>query len=87
MTKILWVRYLFTSNQVQDPRPITFPPPGPYWITGEGQGYATLAAYLPVGVSIHLFWPEARVTDVVPAPNGPQYSSRFRKPEWYHEPA
>lgn len=73
-----WMRHRFRAN-VDDPRPILWPPPGPFWITGESDTHATVVAYLPKGMSPSdlTLWPEAEDVDSTPAPNGPEFSGRF----------
>jgi hypothetical protein len=71
-------RYRFKCNP-SDPRPMTWPIPHPYWITGYGGGYvdddlthATVVA-----------WPDAfditedEATDYL-------FTDRFPKPTWFN---
>jgi len=39
------LRVRFHTDE-EDYRPLKFPPPGPYWCTGEGDGYWTIVAYV-----------------------------------------
>lgn len=78
-----WSRHRFQANH-DDPRPVIFPPPGPYWITGYAgdDSYAIVVAYLPAGDAVTDYWPEAAQieteerADII-------YTDRFQKPEWY----
>lgn len=83
-----WIRYRFHAN-AEDWRPVTFPPPGPYWCSGEaGDGsYAIIVAYLPSGVPLPDFWPEADQVTSQRARGGIVYSSRFPKPDWFTDEA
>jgi hypothetical protein len=78
-----WKRYRFQAN-LEDPRPVIFPPPGPWWCTGTSDAYSTVVAYLPVDVDLKKYWPEAEditytdYDDIV-------YSDRFPKPSWYKQ--
>lgn len=72
--------------ELDDPRPVTFPPPGPYWVTGEdidGHG-KYIVAYVRIRKDVHAFWPEAedvdatRVKEIV-------FTSRFERPDWWKE--
>lgn len=77
-----WVRYRFHSSSVEDYRPITFPPAGPYWCSGHGDDYAVLIAYLPPSVDLLTFWPEA--TDIDAEPRSEiVFTSRFARPSWW----
>lgn len=77
-----WIRYRFEVPH-EDPRPVKFPPPGPYWISGEsGNGNSVLIAYLPKDVDLKEWWPDSkhvmytRKQDIT-------YTDRFQKPDWY----
>lgn len=76
-----WMRHRFKANE-DDYRPVKFPPPGPYWCTGYGEGCSVVVAYLPVGVKVKEWWPEALDIDSEPCA-GPEFSDRFRKPIWW----
>ena len=77
------LRIRFQANP-DDPRPIKFPLPHPYWITGyAGDGsHAIVVAYADSEKYITDNWPEAEnldsqeVTEYV-------FTSRFPKPEWF----
>lgn len=77
-----WWRHRFRAN-LDDPRPVTFPPPGPWWRTGYGESYSTVVAYLPTNVAVVDYWPEASDIDSSPAPDGPQFTGRFPRPAWW----
>lgn len=81
-----WSRVRFRCND-EDPRPVTFPPPGPFWITGYGDDYATVVAYFPGAVSVNdvlAYWPEADDMDFS-GHDEVTYTDRFPKPEWWTE--
>lgn len=64
-----------------DGRPVVFPPPGPFWITGYGDDDTVVVAYCTAG-QIKLFWPDAFDID----DGGEQeisFSSRFPQPAWW----
>lgn len=79
-----WKRWRFFTSSVGDPRPVTFPPPGPWWCTGEtGDGeYAIVVAYLPHDVALKTFWPEAEREEFTEE-NEIVFTSRFLRPEWW----
>jgi hypothetical protein len=81
-TETKWLRHRFRAN-LEDPRPIKFPPPGPYWITGEGDDYSIVVAYLPPETEVQEFWPEASRIDSDPR-DEITYTDRFKKPDWYN---
>lgn len=88
-----WRRFRFRSWSVDDPRPVTFPPPGPYWITGYGEEgdreFAILIAYLPAAIADEMIdlWPESdgiwwdgydfQWRDEI------AFTSRFPRPTWW----
>jgi len=89
-----WKRYRFACYNEDDPRPVKWPPAGPYWISGYGDGYAILIAYMPTNIDETLedYWPDDE-------PNGDAHSwwggyfcqdrdeitftDRFPRPEWW----
>lgn len=79
-------RVRFRANE-EDPRPIFFPPPGPYWITGYGNGYAMVVAYVRSVDEVGVYWPEARPAfiEILEENVVPEFTDRFRKPEWWND--
>lgn len=89
-----WLRYRFKS-QAEDNRPLVFPPPGPWWESGYGGGwdadddtadprFTQLIVYLPKGVELKDYWPEAYDLDDVTEHAEITFSSRFPKPDWFN---
>jgi hypothetical protein len=76
-----WQRHRFHANDA-DPRPVTFPPPGPYWISGYGDDYAIVVAFLPSDVEVTSLWPEASNIDTDDV-DGITFTSRFPEPDWW----
>lgn len=87
MPKYPWKRHRFKTTSAGDPRPVTFPPPGPWWCSGYAgdDSYAIVIAFLPSAVEVTEFWPEAyddeftEETEIV-------FSDRFSRPKWWQEP-
>ena len=79
-----WRRYRFYTESVDDYKPILWPPPGPYWCSGELETHAILVAYIPEGVDLLEYWPEAEVDDFT-IETEVTFSSRFPKPDWWEE--
>jgi hypothetical protein len=80
-----WIRYRFTMD-IDDYRPTVFPPPGPYWCTGETpDGAHILVAYLRPGDMLHGYWPEADDDEEEPV-DAITFTTRFPRPEWYTGP-
>lgn len=78
--KKFW-RVRFYSD-ASDPRPTKWPPPGPYWVSGCGEDYSVLIAYLPKKSDLRKFWPEAEVDEwygQLPI----EFTGRFPKPDWW----
>ncbi len=78
-----WRRYRFQAN-IADPRPVKFPPPGPWWCTGTSDTYSIVVAYLPPNESLTDWWPEAAQIESTEH-DEIQFSSRFPRPDWYVE--
>lgn len=76
-----WYRYRFHANE-DDYRPVAWPPPGPYWCTGYGDGYSTVVAYLPPDEPLTFWWPEATNVDAEEV-DEIVFSDRFPEPEWW----
>lgn len=80
------VRFLSANS---DPRPVTFPPPGPYWISGYQYDFLSddsmktvLIAYLPKKSDLKKYWPEAEV-DGWYGQMPIKFTDRFPKPDWW----
>src|SRR5437667_402500 len=81
-----WKRYRFYSS-AEDFRPVTFPPPGPYWCSGhesagEDSERAILIAYLPTNAKLTDYWPEAEDEESTDE-DSITFTSRFPCPEWW----
>ena len=77
-----WTRYRFHSSSIDDPRPILWPPKGPYWVSGEGDNYAILIAYLPTGTDLLTYWPEATEIEGQER-DSITFTERFPRPVWW----
>lgn len=76
-----WLRVRFYTN-AEDPRPVKFPPPGPYWITGQTENGTVIVAYLRRIKQLWEFWPEA--IDAEHDERGEMiFTDRFPKPDWW----
>ena len=77
-----WKRHRFYTRSLDDPRPVNFPPPGPWWESGFTDTHAIVVCYLPAKISVKKFWPEAENIDstneltIV-------FTSRFPRPDWW----
>lgn len=79
----LWKRHRFKTTE-EDWRPVTFPPPGPYWCSGyDSQERAILIAFLPANVSLTDFWPEAFDDEFTEEQDPIVFTDRFSRPEWW----
>lgn len=78
------IRARFHANE-DDPRPVVWPIRHPYWITGGGDGYATVVAYADNKTQIKKLWPEATHIDAEVV-DGYAFSDRFPRPKWFNEP-
>lgn len=78
-----WLRCRFHAN-ADDYRPMSFPPPGPYWCSGYGDDYSVIVAYVKSEDQITEYWPEANNIDVEEC-ESITFSDRFPKPSWFNE--
>jgi hypothetical protein len=74
-------RVRFKTN-LSDPRPVVFPPPGPYWVSGFGENYSIVVAYLKEKKELKKFWPEAFDADFEESQEI-IFTERFLKPIWW----
>ena len=79
----LFYRVRFYAN-IDDPRPVIFPPSGPYWVTGFNDDYNTVVAYVKQKEEVLKFWPEATSIDYGSEPEEIIYTERFKKPSWLY---
>lgn len=78
-----WRRYRFHASE-EDNRPVKWPPLGPWWETGVGDGYTTVVAYLPPDADLKEYWPEADNIDYEEREEI-TFTSRFPRPDWWKE--
>lgn len=74
------IRCRFQANE-DDPRPIKFPAPYPFWISGYGPDHAVVIAYADSEEQVKEYWPEAAELDSETV-DKIEFSSRFPKPDW-----
>lgn len=80
-----WLRVRFEvpfEASGNDPRPVKFPPPGPYWVSGQTETAAILIAYLRDERDLGKFWPEAENPDWDER-DEITFTDRFPKPDWW----
>lgn len=77
------IRARFRVNP-DDYRPVKFPPPHPYWCTGQaGDGsYAILVAYADNEDQLREFWPDAHDIEAQER-HSYAFTDRFPKPDWF----
>lgn len=75
-----WLRARFKANE-EDYRPVKWPPPGPYWCTGYGDGYSIVVAYVKSLKELRKYWPEAKDIETTKEKEI-EYTERFPKPDW-----
>ena len=79
-----WLRVRFHAND-KDPRPIFFPPPGPFWISGYGTGHSVIVGYVKSETQITEYWPEASNVEILEYNTTIKFSDRFKKPDYWTE--
>jgi len=78
-----WLRCRFKAA-ADDYRPMKFPPPGPYWCSGQNDDSSTLIAYVRTEDQIIEHWPEAEDIEVTEQEEI-VFTDRFPKPTWFKE--
>lgn len=80
------MRVRFMAN-VEDYRPIKFPPPHPWWCTGytAHDGNPIIVAYADDKEYIFEFWPEATELDIIEDVEEYCFTGRFPEPAWFTE--
>ena len=73
----------------RDPRPVKWPPPGPFWVSGFSVGgrmpeQVVVIAYVERLEQVREYWPEARI-DSFQVVDEVRFSSRFPKPDWWED--
>jgi hypothetical protein len=76
------LRSRFRANE-EDPRPV-IEAVRPWWITGYGDDYAIVVAYVDDEADLLRRWPEATHIDSAESESY-AFTSRFPKPEWFQE--
>lgn len=79
--KTKWIRCRFHAN-LDDYRPIKWPPAGPYWCSGISSDCSIVIAYVKQASQIKEFWPEAHDEDCE-SRDEITYTNRFPKPDWW----
>lgn len=79
-----WYRVRFYSY-ADDPRPLVFPPVGPYWITGDDGACVSIVAYVRHMGQVEEQWPEATEVDVLSEHERPEFCGRMPRPDWWPE--
>lgn len=77
------IRARFHANE-DDWRPVKWPPSGPCWCTGYGDGYSVVVAYVASEGQLLEYWPEATEIDATPK-DQIEFSDRFSRPDWWPE--
>jgi len=92
-----WMRMRFHANE-DDFRCVNWPPPGPYWLSAQGNNFAVVVAFIPIssttkeedGVEeaariVRENWPEATEIETSGRQwtDAPTFSDRFACPEWW----
>ena len=81
------IRARFKTKSVDDPRPVVWPIKHPYWVSGEGDGYAIIVAYADNRAEVKRLWPDAYDIDADPCKDGDySFTGRFPKPKWWSAP-
>ncbi len=78
---LTWKRHRFYTKST-DYRPIKFPPPGPWWCSGESMDSFVIICYLPPQVPVTEYWPEAFGIDSEDK-DEIVFTDRFPKPSWW----
>jgi hypothetical protein len=86
MTPRMLARYRFVVYGVDDYRPVSWPPPGPYWCSGYTDEGPIVIAYAASEEEVLRFWPEASGIDELRGPvalSDIVFTGRFPMPDWW----
>lgn len=79
-----WIRARFKVFDKDDARPGKWPPPGPYWVTGQGDGYFWVVAFVEREEQIAEYWgSSARDLDLMQRDMPLEFTDRFPVPDWW----
>ena len=76
-----WIRVRFKAN-LEDSRPVKWPPPGPFWESGFNDEHAIVIAYVRTLDEVTEYWPEAEEIDAEHR-DEIKFTDRFPKPDWW----
>lgn len=82
------IRARFKAN-IQDPRPVRYPPPHPWWVSGTvaNNSACIVVAYADNTEQILELWPEAKEIDVMQDDRTEYlFTDRFPRPAWMDDP-
>lgn len=82
------IRARFKAN-IQDPRPVKYPPPHPWWVSGTlgNNSACIIVAYADSTEQILELWPEAKEIDVMQDDRAEYlFTDRFPRPRWMDDP-
>ena len=74
--------YLPIAETGSDYRPVKWPPPHPYWCSGESMTDFVIVAYCDSEEQLREFWPEAHGIESEER-DSYTYTDRFPKPLWF----
>lgn len=78
----MYERHRFKTDPT-DYRPVAFPPPGPYWCSGQSENHSIVIAYLPKGESLLKWWPDAAELETEER-DAILFTDRFPCPDWWN---
>lgn len=82
----IWHRYRFYTKSVDDPRPLVFNYRYPFWISGYGNDYAIIVAYLPTHEKLTDYWDDAYEVEFTKEKEI-TFTGRFQKPNYMNNNA
>ena len=78
-----WIRARFEAN-LEDSRPIKWPPIGPFWESGFNDEHAIIIAYVKDVKQVTEYWPEANNIEY-DENVAIKFTDRFPKPDYWKE--
>ena len=70
-------------TDLEDPRPMKFPPPHPWWCTGQDEFNSVVVAYVESSEQLLEYWPDAIEIQIGNPVSGYVFNDRFPRPEWF----
>jgi hypothetical protein len=77
-----WIRYRFKTYETADPRPLSFNPRYPWWLSGTNDRTCTIVMWLPETERLTRYYDDAFDIEST-VHESIEFTGRFSKPDYY----